>query len=1306
MPVFNLELKFDDSGSLQAVKQLNGISDAASSATNSLKRTGDKAEDVGKSISDAMKKAAVRVLGLVSAWKALNVAQRTFTLGSSYNERIEKAQLGIASVVAATNELTDAQGRILSGQEKFNAAQELSVKMAKALDVASMQSPAEYNDLLSTFQRMLAPATQLGVKWQDTLNMTIRMSNVLSSLGLDMQSLGNEMQAIMTGTNLSRSQVASRLGITKAEIESWGKGEQLLANMQKRLEAFEYSGKAVEQTMEAVRAYFEDVIQNVAGDAVSGLWDQVKTGMQEVADAFYEIDEKSKEFKLTDDMEGLVGAINEIATAIGESFVGAIRSGIDALKRLGASINEMGISQFLGEVKTYSGVALAGLTALIVARKAASAQWATEVAGTKDGIAAIYKHTAAAIRNTQARHNDAVAAKEQAQAEVNLIRARLQATQALMQNLSGEHTRAAFRRQEIALANELAVAEARLAQTQTLANKTSVAMTGLMKAGSGLLSLFGGPFGAALTAVGVGMGVLYTSQSDAEKAANLHADALRSWSKAAENAKAAGKALTDQLDELGEAQKARAREDAEEAVRLTRRSLASTANFQARAGLGGMEWDANDYALADEKEQKLYDITTNLDRLNDSTLKNKTSLKEYRDALEAAYIELSNMGEGQSRLAKYIRSVSDSIESGVKSEALLAGSTEELGDSVEATGVKISESAKKTNELIEALDLLKAASDTEVKSEKEAIEWLEKRFQATEAGKTSLEANAKAKDENAIKTLELGLAELELAANAASAKASMDAATEADIKNAEALNNQANALRETIKKYKKAQPQFGEKPIKTGGVGRSKSGGSSSIDNAPEKWDELNQRLAVLQGNATSASTSLNKTLKEIEETGKAAKKTAGEIESLKQAFIEATDTKAMRELNKELLQLEGNTRAVREIEAQEKTDQFRAKLSEVRSLSSDEKEILLGRYQKAVASSVDKENIETRLNFYKELAQLSGDYSLSIEYQNKLIDEQGKEWLAAGISVDDVKKRVELMKAEIARDPFSGMIKGLSNYSDEATNLADQMSNAVGNAFQGMEDAFIKFAQTGKLSFSDMANSIISDLMRIAVRSMITGPIANAVGGLFGSFFGGGSSGIQSAIPSHGGFSQSNAVISHYNLPSAKGNVFAGGNISSFSNKVVASPTFFDFDRHLATFATGGGIMGEKGPEAIMPLGRTPGGDLGVRIIHDDIGVNSDNYAKIIAELNAQLIEARLGSGGAMPVVNINIENNSNAQVQAGQMKSDGNGGFSLDIIVSQVEQAMVGRAKQGKSQLMQYQEKTYGMNRAGVIARGRGRN
>nr|WP_232326177.1 hypothetical protein [Xenorhabdus hominickii] len=57
------------------------------------------------------------------------------------------------------------------------------------------------------------------------------------------------------------------------------------------------------------------------------------------------------------------------------------------------------------------------------------------------------------------------------------------------------------------------------------------------------------------------------------------------------------------------------------------------------------------------------------------------------------------------------------------------------------------------------------------------------------------------------------------------------------------------------------------------------------------------------------------------------------------------------------------------------------------------------------------------------------------------------------------------------------------------------------------------------------------------------------------------------------------------------KGGGYNSPSLSAYSGQIVSNPTLF-------AFAKGAGLMGEAGPEAIMPLARTRDGNLGVRLI------------------------------------------------------------------------------------------------------------
>ncbi|WP_236238150.1 phage tail tape measure protein [Pseudomonas faucium] len=85
-----------------------------------------------------------------------------------------------------------------------------------------------------------------------------------------------------------------------------------------------------------------------------------------------------------------------------------------------------------------------------------------------------------------------------------------------------------------------------------------------------------------------------------------------------------------------------------------------------------------------------------------------------------------------------------------------------------------------------------------------------------------------------------------------------------------------------------------------------------------------------------------------------------------------------------------------------------------------------------------------------------------------------------------------------------NGVSSGFENYMDSARNFAGQAQTVVTGAFEGMEDAVVGFVKTGKLSFSDFADQVISDLIRIQVRQAAAGFLGSAFG-----FLGGGGSAL-----------------------------------------------------------------------------------------------------------------------------------------------------------------------------------------------------
>jgi lambda family phage tail tape measure protein len=164
----------------------------------------------------------------------------------------------------------------------------------------------------------------------------------------------------------------------------------------------------------------------------------------------------------------------------------------------------------------------------------------------------------------------------------------------------------------------------------------------------------------------------------------------------------------------------------------------------------------------------------------------------------------------------------------------------------------------------------------------------------------------------------------------------------------------------------------------------------------------------------------------------------------------------------------------------------------------------------------------------------------------------------------------------------------GIGSYIESIGTLGANLSNVTQTAFKGLEDAIVSLTTTGTFSFRQFAQSIIEEITRMVTRMLIIAPLLRSVQSLFGGGGGGGLLGVASSLSKTIGFGAS-----------AMGNVFAQNGIQKFARGgIVDKPTMFPF-------AKGIGLMGEAGPEAIMPLRRGRDGRLGVQATNGGGGVS-----------------------------------------------------------------------------------------------------
>jgi len=138
-----------------------------------------------------------------------------------------------------------------------------------------------------------------------------------------------------------------------------------------------------------------------------------------------------------------------------------------------------------------------------------------------------------------------------------------------------------------------------------------------------------------------------------------------------------------------------------------------------------------------------------------------------------------------------------------------------------------------------------------------------------------------------------------------------------------------------------------------------------------------------------------------------------------------------------------------------------------------------------------------------------------------------------------------------------------------EAIQRQTELTKGLESAAEGAFSAFLKGGQTTKQIMYQMVTALEELLVKMAIFDPLAKSFEAAMNGssIF-SFLGIGGSATKSA----------------------QGNVFSGGGVTAFaSGGIVDGATAFPM-------SSGTGLMGEAGPEAIIPLTRTAGGDLGIR--------------------------------------------------------------------------------------------------------------
>lgn len=225
--------------------------------------------------------------------------------------------------------------------------------------------------------------------------------------------------------------------------------------------------------------------------------------------------------------------------------------------------------------------------------------------------------------------------------------------------------------------------------------------------------------------------------------------------------------------------------------------------------------------------------------------------------------------------------------------------------------------------------------------------------------------------------------------------------------------------------------------------------------------------------------------------------------------------------------------------------------------------------------------------------------------------------WLNGGGKLDDAGYKKELAalrkyyaeEDKLRGDWKAGAVAGWNEYLDAATNTYDAVKNVASSTLTGLSNMLTELMTTGTASVKEFGKSMLKMILEITNQLIVAYTVQAAMGWISGGSKGWGTPG--------GSYANAAAGVTF----NAKGGVYDSSGLSKYVNGVYDSPQYFTF-QGASKFAKGG-VFGEAGPEAIMPLAKDSAGRLGVR---------------------AQ------GGGGMAPVINttVNVDAGGSATAQS----------------------------------------------------------
>ena len=477
----------------EGAQALQQTAAGADRATASIAGTGRAASTASLSLRDLAGGAIAFNAITAAATRASDAITSIPKGGIEFTMNTEVAQLGMSGVFAS---ILEVNGQAM----QFDQAMELSAGSIRRLQAAAAETASSSGELIDTFQAMVGPAMAAGMAIEQVEKAVVIGVNAVKTQGLAGAQIKQELRDIIGGGDITAaSSIATMLGITDADIaKAKASAEGLFGFVMQRMAGFGESAERYKGTLRGAMEGLQEEVTQASAKAMAPAVDAAKDAVKQISDALDTAGSRN----------ALAGVGEGIATTIG-----VLTSGVGVAQQYGGAIQAIALAY--GAIKIGSVAAqFAQVTAAKIEGAAASRLAATQAVLSAEADAVETQSSRAKLAALIAEERTKVQALA---TEAAVTAAKLRSAEASAAQMVGMQRLHAVETQVLPLRQQHATQTAALEQAQQRLASATTAASGASRAMGAVVGALGGPIGIAITAIGLLTMGLMSARSEAEK---------------------------------------------------------------------------------------------------------------------------------------------------------------------------------------------------------------------------------------------------------------------------------------------------------------------------------------------------------------------------------------------------------------------------------------------------------------------------------------------------------------------------------------------------------------------------------------------------------------------------------------------------------------------------------------------------------------------------------------------------------------------------------------------------------------------